>query len=371
MKKIVISCFVLLILLPVPALAYGEWPFLAMQSGEVTVTGQGVRIALLDTGISLENLDAAYIEPGYNYVCQGEDTTDLIGHGTAMAGIILGSDALGLQGLAKSATLIPLVCYSIDDKGEEIKADANLMAHAVHDAVDVYDADIINVSTGFKVSNYALEQAIRYAEQQGVLVVAAVGNDNQTHAGDMWYPAGYDTVIGVGAIGENGKASAFSQKNNQVKLSAPGEKIKIVPKEKDGYVVPKNGTSFAAAFISAGAALLLEKNPEITPEKIRCVLFETALDIEQQGLDSASGWGVMQIDRALVFLAADTLQDKSEINGLADISNFDIPDVLDDESENNAPVPKDSGKTKIFWWINLCAVCAGIIFLSKKLRKKV
>lgn len=70
-----------------------------------------IRIAFLDSGISLNHLDAARIETGENLVFPGRDTDDRIGHGTATAGIVLGSEELGLPSLCPETVVVPLVCY--------------------------------------------------------------------------------------------------------------------------------------------------------------------------------------------------------------------------------------------------------------------
>ncbi len=299
MKTKIILLFVLILLIPETALAYSEWPFSAMLSGAIHETGKGVRIALVDTGISAENLDSDLIEPGKNYVFPGKTTQDLIGHGTAVAGIILGSEVLGLEGLAENAALIPLVCYTLDDKGEPVIAEADVIVQAIRDAIDDFDADIITVSTGLTKNNCGFKDAVAYAEANGVVIVSGVGNDGRTNPKTLWYPAAYETVIGAAAIGKTGRISDFSQKNFTAALSAPGEKIKVVPVERKGYITNEDGTSFSAAFISAGVALLIEKYPQSNPETIREMLYESALDIEEVGFDDASGWGVMQIDKAL------------------------------------------------------------------------
>ena len=129
---------------------------------------------------------------GKNYALSDRDTADVLGHGTALAGLILDT--------APDAVLVPLVYCTKTAAGKYVQCSVGTVAQIIRDAVDVYDCQVINISAGVAQDITALREAIAYAEEQGVVVVAAVGNTNRTTPDLCYYPASYDTVIGVGAF---------------------------------------------------------------------------------------------------------------------------------------------------------------------------
>ena len=268
---------------------------LSLLSGCGAPTGKppqydSVVIAMLDTGISTTAIDNSRLLTGYNYVTASTDTEDRINHGTATASIILGCESAKITGLAPDVLLIPLVVMDKVD-GTVTGVTPNMLAQAIRDAVDVYGADIINVSLGIKKEDAAVRKAVEYAHKQGILVISAAGNDGTD--GVPYYPAGYETVLGVGSHDKDGKVSDFSQQNGTVDLLAPGEDIWMA--SRNGATYGAKGTSYAAAHVSAVAALLLAESPEMTPEQVRKALFAAAKDIGKPGWDIESGWGILTL----------------------------------------------------------------------------
>mgnify|MGYP001182130587 CR=1 FL=1 len=256
-----------------------------------------VIIALLDTGISTVAIDKSVILEGYNYVENSFDTEDKLNHGTAAASVIVGSAPAKIQGLAPNAYLVPLVVRTKNQSGEEEGINPQILSQVIIDSVDKYKADIINISLGIKKDLPEIKNAIDYAEEKGVLVVSAVGNDgNDT---DFYYPAAYERVISVGSHDKDGKVSSFSQKNGTVDIMAPGEDIWLASKK--GKTYGTRGTSFAAAYISAVAANIMNKNPNLSPKEIRDIIYKSATDIGDEGFDKESGWGVINLESCLNF----------------------------------------------------------------------
>ena len=247
-----------------------------------------VVIAMLDTGISTTAIDSSHLLPGYNYVTSSTDTEDRINHGTATASIIVGCESANVTGLAPDVLLIPLVVTDKVD-GKVTGISPQMLAQAIRDAVDVYGADIINVSLGIKKDASELKEAVTYAENKGVLVVSAVGNEGEN--GDCYYPAAYDTVLGVGSHDKHNAVSDFSQQNGTADLLAPGESIWMA--SRSGATYGAKGTSYAAAYVSAAAALLLKEYPALIPQQLRQTLYDATTDIGAPGWDSASGWGTL------------------------------------------------------------------------------
>ncbi len=226
-------------------------------------------IALLDTGVSADAINCAHLLPGYNYVTDSADTEDLINHGTAVASAILGSDSARVQGAAPEAYLVPLVVVTRQD-GKETSVSSEILAKAIRDSVDTYNADIINISLGIYKESAALEEAVNYAEEKGVLVVAAVGNGGSD--GSPYYPAAYSTVLAAGSCDKNGRQSEFTQSGADV--LATGEDIWLA--SRNGKTYGARGTSYAAGFVSAAAVRLLMEDPSMTLKDLRDAVIQKA-----------------------------------------------------------------------------------------------
>ena len=204
MLKRIIASILFLILTAVSVLP-------AWATGEKS-TAPSVRIAVIDTGIAVSRLDSSKVLEGKNYITGGS-TTDLVGHGTRIASIILGADdgKVKLEGSAPEALLVPLVYSTKLPSGVPIAGGAEMIAECIRDAVDVYDCKIICVSSGVIENNTALEEAVIYADKMGTVVIAAVGNDNIRATERIFYPAAYETVISVGSVDSDMRISDFSQ----------------------------------------------------------------------------------------------------------------------------------------------------------------
>ena len=223
---------------------------------------EGVVIALLDTGVSSTAITSDHLLTGYNYVEDNTDTEDRINHGTAVTSVILGCESAGVEAIAPNAYVVPLVVLTKVD-GQEVSVSTEVLAKAIREAVDLYDADIINISLGIQKDDATLKAAVEYATQQGVLVVSAVGNGGKE--GMPYYPASYDCVIAVGSHDENGEESSFSQPGADV--LAPGEDIWLA--SRNGVKYGTRGTSYATSFISAEAANLLLQDETLSLEELK------------------------------------------------------------------------------------------------------
>lgn len=254
-------------------------------SAETTEVPQTVRVALIDSGISPIVIDTARIGKGKNYVLPDRDTADVLGHGTAIAGLILD--------IAPDAVLIPLVYSTKTTGGKEVCCSVMTVAQMIRDAVDEYDCRIINISAGIVKDVPELREAIEYVEEQGAVVVAAAGNTNRTMPEQSFYPASYDKVIGVGALRKDGKVASYSQRCG-VSLVAPGDALEVVGLQGK---TTASGTSFAAAKVTGAIAALLATSPDLTPSKVREILFDNAKDLGVPGFDKDSGYGELYLPR--------------------------------------------------------------------------
>ncbi len=259
--------------------------------------GSEVRIAVIDTGIAVDSFTPVNLIAGANYLSPTTGTNDLIGHGTAVAGIILGAEKVYIKGVAPKAKLVPLVIATKTVDGEKLIGDSELLAQAIRDAIDLYDCQIINISAGALSTGEHLQSAVEYAEEKGVILISSVGNDNRYFPDNIYYPAAYETVLGVSALKRNGEVARFSQCNDSVFICAPGDRLKLASTT-EGKTTFGSGTSYATAYVSGAVALLLSEDPELTPEEVRHILCESAVDLNQVGYDTISGWGALNLNAA-------------------------------------------------------------------------
>lgn len=261
------------------------------QTAFATETQNSVKIGVIDTGISTKALGMTQIAQGKNYILPKEDTQDKINHGTAIASLIIGKPDRKLVGAYPEATLVPLVYFSLQGRSV-VKGGADMLARCIYDAVDVFSCRVINVSAGVLTDSKELREACAYAEKKGVVIVSSVGNDNQTAPKNIYYPAAYETVIGVGALDVKGKVARFSQRNTSVSLVAKGEDLCVA--RASGRMTRVSGTSYASAFVSAAAAKLLAENPDLSPADVRSILYKSADDLGKAGYDTESGYGTLR-----------------------------------------------------------------------------
>lgn len=144
-----------------------------------------VRLAIIDTGISEIAISKTNLYHGQNDILPGQTTTDTVGHGTAIASIIVGSEAAGIEGICPEAILIPLINYRKSEDGGIIKGDSAMLAKIIRDAVEVYDCKIVNISSGILGDTPALQDAVKWAEEQGALIISSAGNDGNNN---IYYP---------------------------------------------------------------------------------------------------------------------------------------------------------------------------------------
>lgn len=268
------------------------------------LTGAGVTVAIVDTGLSPhEDLDPERMLPGHNSVDPVADTTDIHGHGTFVAGILAAeaNNGLGMAGVAPEASVMPcMVCQVLPDGA--IGADDAHIIDAIRWAAD-NGADVINLSMGSPDVGAAIETAVDYAADRGCIVIAAVGNDKTS---TLNYPAGFENVIGVGALGEvvdltapryklgdKEKWAQYSNFNESVFLTAPGTQMCAPRINADGesvYDYP-SGTSFAAPCVAGLAALCRQYDPAMTAGEFQNLLALTADDRGEAGWDPYYGHG--------------------------------------------------------------------------------
>ena len=257
-----------------------------------------VRIAMIDTGISTDAIDPDSMITGKNYILDGQSTEDLVGHGTALASIIVGSESAGITGVCPEAILVPMVFYTKNEEGTVVKGDLDMIAQMIRDAIDIYRCDIINISSGDRTPSDQLEEAINYAKEKGVLVVSAVGNNGNNR---KYYPSSLESVLCVGSYNaEKDDCASFSNRHETLDLVAPG--VDLMISNLDGTAGTNSGTSFSTAYISGLAAKLMMENPMLTAEQVQQILCASARDLGDTGFDNRTGWGAVDEEAAMTYV---------------------------------------------------------------------
>ncbi|WNM41567.1 type VII secretion-associated serine protease mycosin [Micromonospora halotolerans] len=263
-------------------------------------TGAGVVVAVVDSGVDRSHpqlagrvLDGAdFLDPG------GDGTRDCAGHGTGVASLIAAAPRPGVafRGLAPGARILPVRVSEqqvVDGRESGRTVGAADFARAIRWAVD-HDADVVNLSVVLYADNPAVRAAVAYAVRRDVVVVAAAGNLHD--GGDPRpYPAAYDGVLGVGAIGADGTRAAFSQTGPYVDLVAPGSDV-LMAAPRQGHHRAE-GTSYAAPFVAATAALLRQYHPELGAAEIARRIVASA--DPAPGREDGYGAGVLNPYRAV------------------------------------------------------------------------
>jgi subtilisin family serine protease len=210
------------------------------------VRGEGIKVAVLDTGMNSHDLLPEPIEA--RSFIQGESWRDGNGHGTHCAGTVLGREGIGL---APAASLIVGKVLSNGGSGS-----SQAIADGIRWAVDV-GADIISMSLGSGSPYDPMQQALKYAWSKGVVITSAAGNAGfKGTVNTIGYPAKYLESLCIGASASNGDRASFSSGGRELDIVCPGQDI-ISCSTRNGYV-SMSGTSMATPFSAGLLALIIE-----------------------------------------------------------------------------------------------------------------
>ena len=262
--------------------------------------GEGVTVAVIDTGVTrVPDLQKTDFVPGYDFVNDRTLANDDNGHGTHVAGTIAQStnNKYGVAGIAYEAKIMPLKVLAASGGGT-----VSDIAEAIKFAAD-NGADVINMSLGGGGESQIMKEAINYAYNKGVVIIAAAGNSNQNAAG---YPARYPHVIGVSATDSAGEKAPYSNFGAGVDISAPGGSTKgqneaggilqetINPETGKSVFGSFQGTSMASPHV-AGVAALIKASGIEDPEEITNILKKSARVVKE---DPLNHFGAGQLDAA-------------------------------------------------------------------------
>ena len=269
----------------------------APESWNAGYTGEGVVVAVVDTGVDLDHPDLAgsifvnageiagdgidndgngYVDDvhGYDFAARDADPNDISGHGTHVAGTIAAANnGFGATGIAPGATILPVRVLGDNGSGS-----SNAVAAGIRYAADL-GADIINLSLGGGYSR-AIDTAIDYARGLGSLIVAAAGNESASVPGfPARFSASDSNVISVGAHSQSNRIAGFSNdvgNSGSVQIDAPG--AGVYSTYVGGRYATLSGTSMASPHVAAVAALALSANPSLDPAQLRSLLVSGVID---------------------------------------------------------------------------------------------
>ena len=254
------------------------------------VTGSGVKVAILDTGIDANHTDLN-VRGGASFVA-GEPNAlqDGNGHGTHVAGTVAAlNNSTGVLGVAYNADLYAVKVLSASGSGT-LSGIAQGIEWSIANGMDV-----INMSLGGSSGSTALQQACNNAYNRGIVVIAAAGNSGSSGTRNtIGYPARYSSVIAVGAVDSNNNRASFSSVGNELEVMAPG--ANILSTTPGNNYASFNGTSMAAPHVAGAAALIKAKYPSMTNVQIRDRLRNTATNL---GDPFFYGNGVINVESAL------------------------------------------------------------------------
>lgn len=271
--------------------------------------GKGVTVAIIDTGIedhpALQGIKIQHID-----LRQQQDVPAgsgvYAGHGTAVAALVAGNNEV-IQGIAPMADLLDIAVMDGNGNG-----DTFTLAEGIMTAVE-HGARVINMSLGSYADSYVLRQAVSYALDSGVIMVASTGNDGLDQ---IMYPAGYDGVIAVGAIDALEQRLAFSNYGAGLDIVAPGYEVLSAWSDK-GYTM-FSGTSAASPFVTGTIAALLSETPGLSAKSAAALILDQSNDTGAPGRDEQFGIGILNLERI-------QQRDSAGIRDLA-VAGYYIPD---------------------------------------------
>jgi len=314
---------------------------------DVTTGSSNVIIAILDTGVNAAHPDlAAKIVPGWNFYDNNSDTSDILGHGTPVAGAAAAATDNG-EGVASVAWKCLLMPIRVSDtNGFGI---LSAIAHGLTYAAD-QGARVANIS--FRASgSFTVSNAAAYFQAKGGVVTVSSGNEG-VFDGTPDNPF----VLTVGATDTSDSLASFSNTGSNIDLCAPG--VDIFTTGVGGDYGSGTGTSFSAPIVAGVAALVFSANPTLSGIQVQDILKQSADDLGAPGWDTSYGWGRVNaykaVQAALSASATDNTPPTTEI--LAPVSGS----VVSGAVSIAVGATDDVGVTRVEWYLN--GSCAGTNF---------
>jgi len=300
-----------------------QWNMAELDLGRAhgIATGQGVVVAVVDSGVSAGKDGYKNLMKGYDAFAGDNDASDTDAdksssgsHGTHVAGTIAQAtnNGEGVAGMAPDARILPVRVFGYDASAGGITTTTEIVAEGIVWAAD-NGADVINLSLGGYTDSQIIKDAVDYAYESGVAVIAASGNDGYTDT--IAYPAAYPSVLSVGSVGVNGQVAYYSNQGKLLDVVAPGGDMTADGNNDgvaDGILQETSlgggkfdyalfqGTSMASPHV-AGLAALLKSNGLRSPDDIYEAITQSAKDLGGKGRDNQTGYGLIDPAAALKY----------------------------------------------------------------------
>jgi type VII secretion-associated serine protease mycosin len=264
--------------------------------------GEGVTVAVVDSGVDASHPDlTGQVLRGKDFTGGGDAQEDEVGHGTSMASLIAGhghgaGNSSGMVGLAPKAKILPLRTIQTEKDPNHDETWAAAVRYAVDNGAKVINLSFSN--DGGKTLSDG-RAAIAYAQARDVVVVAAAGNDGSIAVDE---PAALPGVVSVGAVDKEGNRWEGSNTGKGLALMAPGVEILAANKNRSQGYGLSTGTSDATALVSATAALVRSKYPDLTAGQVINRLLKSASFLGHKGLkapDEEYGYGIIRPRQAV------------------------------------------------------------------------
>jgi subtilisin len=284
-----------------------------------TWTGEGVKVAVVDTGVACKHPDLPPIVDGFNALPGGGLPCDDHGHGTHIAGIIAARmDSRGIVGVAPKASIVAVKVLDADGDG--------YLSNLINGLQWIYNNQIrkrirlANMSLGVSTDSPPLKSAIEKLSSHDTIMVASAGNScsddpgQEEGAGDegdgltcdapqttVKYPAAYSGVLAVTATDDNDRIAYYSLAGPEVAVTAPGgvrTDKRILSTYPGGWYSFGSGTSQAAAHVTGALALKLQQQQALSSDDMRWLLQHTATVLEGYSR-MQQGWGLIAVQPLL------------------------------------------------------------------------
>ena len=303
----------------------GQWhlPKITAPAAWDMRTGAGVTIAILDSGVDASHPDlAGQLVPGWNTFDNNDNTADVAGHGTLVAGTAgaAGNNSVGVTGVSFGAKIMPIRVTDTAGYGYY-----STLADGIVWAAD-NGARVVNMSFLGTSASSTILSAAQYMRSKGGVVVASAGN---TGILESYAPTDYMTL--VSATDANNNLTSFSSYGAYVDLAAPGTGIQTTVR--GGSYASAAGTSFSSPIVAGVYALMISANPSLGAAQLDNAMFSTALDLFTAGKDDKAGWGLVNANAAVSKAIQATASDSTppvvsigsptggtKLNGLASVS---------------------------------------------------
>ncbi len=322
----------------------------APEAWDVTTGDNDIVVVILDSGIDQNHTDINQL-PGETFTGAsefGHPSNDCDNHGTAVAGCVSATidNNEGVVGVAPNCIVrAGKVFNEISIFGfclGFLEFQDSWVVEGITWAADV-GARVTNSSWGGGTPSSSISTAFNETREQGVIHIAAAGNDSTT---TISWPANLESVNAVSALASNGTLASFSTSGNGLFIAAPGAGIRTTDRMgSDGYgsgnTTTIDGTSFASPYVAGVAALVLSVDNTLTPDEVEKVLATTAIDYGSTGYDTTFGHGFVNAHQAVASL--DTPGCDGDVNGDGLVNVSDALEIINQwgSSDEDADVNND------------------------------